>query len=288
MIPHGNTWGFYTPPLTRWDKQLRAHADPENEPLIEVFSGHGNIEQYKPWRALSRDEQGNLTCPPPGDNYTPECWQAGEIIRGRCLAEGEGRSECDARAVEARVNHVAAGTAGHLTVPGAEISDWLNSGQCRDCYMPAYNFRPVGSVQYGLAIRNFDDENNSKRFRFGLIGSSDVHSARPGNGYKEIHRRKSTDAALGQMGPPAVLNEADPVSTSRPLDDIPVPSNYFERFTSFFGAGGLVAAHSTGRDRQSIWDALERKEVYATSGDRILLWFDMLSEDGHTIPMGEC
>ncbi len=287
VIPHGNTWGFYTPPLTSWDKQLKAHTDPEkHESLIEVFSGHGNIEQYKPWRALSRDEQGNLTCPPPGDNYTPECWQAGEIIRARCLGEGEEGSECDARAVEARANHVVAGTSGHLTVPGAQLADWLDSGQCRDCYMPAYNFRPAGSVQYALALRNFDDENNPKRFRFGLIGSSDVHSARPGNGYKEIHRRKSTDAALGQMGPPAVLNEADPVSKSRPLSEVPAPSNYFERFTSFFGAGGLVAAHSSGRDRQSIWDALDRKEVYATSGDRILLWFDMQGEDGSILPMG--
>ncbi len=287
VIPHGNTWGFYTPPLTSWDKQLKSHSDPEkHESLIEVFSGHGNIEQYKPWRALDRDAQGELSCPPPGQNYTPECWQAGEIIRGRCLQEGLPEAECAKRAGVARANHVAADTAGHLTVPGAQVSAWLDSGQCRDCYMPAYNYRPMGSAQYALAIRNFDDEDNPKRFRFGLIGSSDVHTARPGNGYKEIHRRKSTDAAMGKMGPPAILNDADPVAQSRSLADIPAPANYFERFTSFFGAGGLVAAHSGGRDRQSIWDALDRKEVYATSGDRILLWFDLLEEDGSRIPMG--
>jgi hypothetical protein len=282
VIPHGNTWGFYTPPLSSWDRQLRAHEDPDtHEFLIEVFSGHGNTEQHKSWRALAQDENGTLSCPEPSEGYIPECWQAGEIIRARCLDSGENETECEQRAGQARAHHAAlGGSIGYLSVPGSEVEDWLGAGQCPDCYMPAYNYRPGGSVQYALALQDFSTPEAPKRFRFGMIASSDVHTARPGTGYKEIQRRLMTDAALGQLGPPPILRAAEPAPHATPPEDVRDLGPYFERFASFFGAGGLVGAHSSGRDRGAIWDALQRKEVYGTSGDRILLWFDLVDEGG--------
>jgi hypothetical protein len=47
-----------------------------------------------------------------------------------------------------------------------------------------------------------------------------------------------------------------------------------------------VAAHSDGRDREAVWEALRRREVYATSGGRTLLWFDLLDDARGRIPMG--
>lgn len=290
VIPHGTTWGFYTPPGTTFDKQLsgRRH-DPSRQFLFEIYSGHGSSEEYRDWKAIDFDAQGNPVCPPPTSDYLPCCWQAGEIIRKRC---GDiPAAECEQRVAEARTNYLHAGVAGHLTVPGAEASDWLDCGQCRTCFNPAFNYRPGNSAQYILALTNFEE--GKRRFRFGFLASSDNHTARPGTGYKEFARRRMTEAAGARDAAwrKRLLPLQSPSPKSRAIDPQrmglqPFQLLEFERQASFFMTGGLVAVHAEGRDRDSIWRALQRREVYGTSGDRILLWFDLLNGPNGPVPMG--
>ena len=294
VIPHGNTWGFYTPPMSSLDKQLQRDFNDENlQILFEVMSGHGNSEEYRSWRSLTQDDDGGLTCPIPSDNYLPSCWRAGQIIEERCLKNGFSNSECNNRAEEARDNYAAMGVAGHLTVPGVTIEDWLDSGQCKDCFIPSFNYRPAGSAQYGLAISNFD-EDTPTRFNFGFIASSDNHRARPGTGYKEIDRFVTTEAngPSNDIVADILYPVDEPSDKSIDLRDQPLlglragfGSFEAEREASFFTTGGLAAVHASGRDRKSIWEGLTKKETYGTSGDRILLWFDLIKED-KTYPMG--
>ncbi len=297
VIPHGNTWGVYSPAGTSWDKQLAGDLhDPKRQKLIEVFSGHGNSEEYRDWRAVEFRDDGTPLCPSPTDSYLPSCWQAGELIRQRCQDQNQPAGECERRAQQARQNYVDNGQLGWHTVPGTQLPGWLDAGQCRDCFLPAFNYRPGGSAQYSLAITRFEPDGSERRFRFGFIASSDNHSARPGTGYKQYARHPMTDwwgyrdAASRQR---YSTDRGEPLAHSVAVDasNIDVFNILeMERQASFFVTGGLVAAHADGRNRQAIWDALQRKEVYGTSGQRMLLWFDLLPPAGQSkpqaLPMG--
>ena len=292
VIPHGTSWGMNTPATTTLDKQLnRQQHDPKRQILFEVYSGHGNSEEYRDWRALKKDGNGELYCPAPSDNYLPCCWRAGEIIAERCSAEGVDTTACELRAATARKNFVDAGISGHLTIPGQQVTDWLNCGNCPDCFLTPMDHRPGTSAQYALSITDFEKPQEPFNFRFGFIGSSDNHRAMAGTGYKQIQRKRTTEA----FGPPSKRFEK--VSQGDPLDPAPysIPLDLdgvglinlrnMERQNSFWLSGGLVAVHSEGRSRNAIWDGLKRKQVYGTSGDRILLWFDLL-QGKQQLPMG--
>jgi hypothetical protein len=295
VIPHGNSWGIYTPAGSSWDKQLvKGQHDAKLQTMIEVYSGHGNIEEYRDWRGVVFDESGNAQCPAPSSGYTPVCWRAGEIIRKRCLASGKAQQECEQRAAFARTNLIAAPQfQAEATIPMATEQDWLDAGQCRDCFQPPWYHRPANSAQYALAMTNFDDKESPRRFRFGFLGSSDVHSARPGTGYKEYDRFYMADFQLPIEQKP--IADADKLpSEAIPFPDIPEPSMISDdglvddRLGAFYQTGGLIAAHSRGRSRDQIWSSLQRKEVYATSGQRTLLWFDLVNPPGGvgSLPMG--
>ncbi len=300
VIPHGTAWGFYTPLGSSWDKQLDARQhDVGRQGLIEVYSGHGNSEEFRAWREIQFDATGGPTCPPRAPDYLPSCQRAGEIIEERCRADGESDEKCRQRAGEARQHYVEGNVQGFLTVPGTTAEDWLDAGQCADCFQPAFNYRPRSSVQYMLALSNLQDP-AAERFRFGFIASSDSHSARPGTGYKEFQRREMTESGFGSFArgiiPGLEGDSVAPEARSVPWEP-PEPGGFAffqqretERSGSFFVTGGLVAAHAAGRSREAIWAALEEKTVYGTSGPRILLWFDLLNgtgEEGEArLPMG--
>jgi hypothetical protein len=292
-IPHGTAWGVYTPATARIDRHLDPqHYDPERQMLIEIMSGHGNSEEYRGWREFEIHEDGSRSCPEPSADYLPCCWRAGEIMRARCGDLPE--AECERRVEEARRLALEAYTAPQQIFPDAEPEDWLDCGQCRDCFKPSYGYRPRESVQYAMALARedaSDAEGAPRRFRYGFVASSDNHTARPGTGYKQLERGMMTDA----VGTPGLLLRGI-IRLGRRMDDPRSPQpprarpvgvlSADQRVQSFLYPGGLAALHARGRSRQAIWQALRRREVYGTSGPRILLWFELLNAGEGRAPMG--
>ena len=294
VIPHGTAWGVYTPPGSSFDKQLKgAQHDPERQILLEVFSGHGNSEEYRDWREDGVAGDNGAVCPEATENYLPCCRRAGQLVRERC--ENPDSASCEQLVTEAQTNHLEAGQQGHLTLPWAEAQDWLDCGQCRDCFLPSFNYRPRNSAQYTLALTGNEADGDARRFRFGFMASSDNHSARPGTGYKEyaryqmteargVHSRFTSNVLRGEKA--ADNGESQAFVATDAIMSNPMLALEAERVASFFVTGGLVAVHSGGRDRDSIWQAMKRREVYGTSGPRILLWFDLLNGPDGELAMG--
>lgn len=264
VIPHGLAWGT-TNPLTGDFRDQMDQYEQRYQKLLETYSGHGNSELFEDFQRIGRDENGNPSCPAATQNFTPCCRQAGVIARSRCAAPGS--ASCEQEVSAAVSAFVERGTPGGRKIfPDASLDDWAGCGQLQNTFLPAAMYVPRMSTQYNLAL-GFDENGEPKRARFGLIGSGDNHQARPGTGYKETDRVLYTDhKSVGKE--PIISLKVDRESGA------------------FYYTGGLIAAHTSGRHRDAIWDALDKRNVYATSGDRTLVWFDLLNGPTGEAPMG--
>jgi len=94
-------------------------------------------------------------------------------------------------------------------------------------------------------------------FKFGIIGSTDSHTATPG---KVSEKSTTGNNAIADFYPEARAFQRWALD-----DDLPV----YEAVNP----GGLVAVWAEENSRGYLYDALKRKECYATSGSRIQLRF---------------
>ena len=287
VIPHGQSWGFHVPLGTSWDNRLNDQGhDPGKQILLEIMSGHGNSEEYRDIASVNFSQDNTMSCPEPTDDFLPCCWQAGEMQKQRC--SGLSDAECNARVELAKQYTLIGGPYTNMVFPEAKPEEWMNCDQCTDCFKPAFNYRPMQSAQYALAISNFEEsQDNPKRYNFGFIASTDDHTARPGTGYKQYERRKMTFAT----GAKSRLWEFSKKAEDPNFPEIPkiMPGESqpdSERVSSFVYPGGILAVHSEGRSKDQIWTALKNKNVYGTSGPRILLWFDLINSPEGKVPMG--
>jgi len=130
----------------------------------------------------------------------------------------------------------------------------------------AHTFLPVKKSSYvrhalkkGLEL---EEKLGVNPYKFGLIGSTDTHSSSPGN--TEENGKNISNKAIMDLDP-VDRNKNDWVLSGSDLDT--------NKIYEALNPGGLVAVWATQNTRGAIWDALHKREAYATSGGRIQVRF---------------
>ena len=104
---------------------------------------------------------------------------------------------------------------------------------------------------------DYETKLGANPFKFGMIGSTDSHTSLA---------TPEENNFFGKF----VASEpgTDPARFFEVVGGVGGPEEAFQ-YTWQTGASGLAAAWARENTREAIWDALERKEVYATTGTRI-------------------
>ncbi|MCP4806886.1 MAG: DUF3604 domain-containing protein [Proteobacteria bacterium] len=103
-----------------------------------------------------------------------------------------------------------------------------------------------GTLAYGLEM---NEDIGANPFPLGVIASTDTHSATPG--------RVDEETYLGHLG----------IAEDEPLERLASPR--LNPGGVINSGGGLAAVWAEENSRESIFDAMRRREVYGTSGPRI-------------------
>jgi hypothetical protein len=104
------------------------------------------------------------------------------------------------------------------------------------------------ALKRGLVV---EDRIGTNPYKFGMIGSTDSHTAMASAEEDNFHGKMAIDSTPG----------------TKSKDVIPGTPGWD------MGAAGLVAVYAEQNTRESLFDAMQRKEVYATTGPRIQLRF---------------
>ena len=109
------------------------------------------------------------------------------------------------------------------------------------------------ALKRGLA---YEQKLGANPFKFGMIGSTDAHTSLPTTREENWFGKAPYLEPKGDRVEHALIKAPDPKLSLMAYD---------------LGAAGLAAVWARENTRESIWDAMARKEVFATSGTRLLV-----------------
>ena len=145
--------------------------------------------------------------------------------------------------------------------------------------LPGFNSDPPGSYvrnawQRGLSMEEKDGANP---YKFGAIGSSDTHtgaaSLQEDNYFGKIGSFDSTAEKRGSIPASFLYGTLVKLTANEMVEEVD-GENYLD-FSGYkyWGASGIAGVWAEENTREAIYDALRRKETFATSGTRIKVRF---------------
>ena len=109
-------------------------------------------------------------------------------------------------------------------------------------------------------------------FKFGMVGSTDAHTS------LSTTQEDNFFGKISPLEPSARAGASTEIITGRLTTDVAQ-----KQYAWMSSASGLAAVWATDNTREALWDAMARKEVYATTGTRLLVrvfaGYDFVAED---------
>jgi hypothetical protein len=118
----------------------------------------------------------------------------------------------------------------------------------------------------------FESTLGANPFKFGLVGSTDTHTALS---------TTTEDNFFGKVVP--LEPSAKPIRFDEVITGRLNPNAASRQYAWQTSAAGLAAVWATDNTREALWDAMSRKEVYATTGTRLMVrvfaGYDFVADD---------
>jgi len=311
VIPHGNAWGHAPPMYTSWDLQLDAkNHDPAIQTLIEVYSKHGNSEEYRdvpPDYRYYRDdvEVSEEECSV-GDNPGLLGAFTGKVAGGFAAPNVKVRlfrkplKGCKKVCQEPNESYIpCCWRAGEITRERCKDpeSEWCKKRieRARETVTPFGGH--VAHWQRGKIKRGFrrrpgktepkdwqtcgqcrDCWQPANMYRFdGSVQKALASAYFDADGNPHHYRFGfigSTDTHKAWGASVKETKEMVEMMTGMVgfTNTFNPDTPGWERAVNFLNAGSMVAIISPRRTRDDLWDAVKAKRVYSTSGPRMEVW----------------
>jgi hypothetical protein len=157
--------------------------------------------------------------------------------------------------------------------------EWANFGISPLRVASTSPSEPKGSYvrnawQRGLAMA---EANNANPYQFGVIGSSDTHTAAAAleedNYFGKIGSLDATPEKRGSVPASFLYGTLIKLAAPEMIDEVDGETYLNFQNYKYWGASGIAGVWAENNTREAIYDALRRKETFATSGTRMKVRF---------------